>query len=180
MKLTARADFSTIAGWIAPSARVLDLGCGDGSLFAYLRESRGVTGYGIEIDDAGVLASIGNGVNVIQSDLESGLAGFDEQSGAFEIALRKTAVAIPAPQCRMEFLILKIPFYHHDTPKQATVSERRAIYDSFVAFQAGGSGRLTARVEAPLGLARRGRSGVELAACNLLFAFPLSVQVLPR
>jgi len=80
MTLSTRADFSTIAGWIAPKARVLDLGCGDGSLFAYLRESRGVTGYGIEIDDAGVLASIGNGVNVIQSDLESGLAGFDDQS----------------------------------------------------------------------------------------------------
>jgi methionine biosynthesis protein MetW len=75
-----RADFSTIAGWIAPKARVLDLGCGDGSLFAYLRESRGVAGYGIEIDDAGVLASIGNDVSVIQSDLESGLAGFDDQS----------------------------------------------------------------------------------------------------
>ena len=80
MTLSMRADFSTIAGWIAPNARVLDLGCGDGSLFAYLRESRAATGYGIEIDDAGVLASIGNGVNVIQSDLESGLAGFDDQS----------------------------------------------------------------------------------------------------
>jgi methionine biosynthesis protein MetW len=76
----ARADFSTIAGWIAPGAQVLDLGCGDGSLLAYLRASRGAAGYGIEIDDEGVLASIGNGVNVIQSDLESGLAGFDEQS----------------------------------------------------------------------------------------------------
>ena len=76
----ARADFSTIAGWIAPGAQVLDLGCGDGSLLAYLRESRGAAGYGIEIDDEGVLASIGNGVNVIQSDVESGLAGFDEQS----------------------------------------------------------------------------------------------------
>jgi methionine biosynthesis protein MetW len=80
MTLVTRADFSTIAGWVAPSARVLDLGCGDGNLIAYLRESRGATGYGIEIDDAGVLASIGNGVNVIQSDLESGLAGFDDQS----------------------------------------------------------------------------------------------------
>jgi methionine biosynthesis protein MetW len=75
-----RPDFSTIAGWIASGARVLDLGCGDGSLFAYLRGSRGVTGYGIEIDDAGVLASIDNGVNVIQSDLESGLAGFEDKS----------------------------------------------------------------------------------------------------
>jgi methionine biosynthesis protein MetW len=80
MTLVTRADFSTIAGWVAPRARVLDLGCGDGSLLAYLRESRGASGYGIEIDDAGVLASIGNGINVIQSDLESGLAGFDDQS----------------------------------------------------------------------------------------------------
>ncbi|HEX7270844.1 MAG TPA: methionine biosynthesis protein MetW [Casimicrobiaceae bacterium] len=80
MTLVNRADFSTIADWVASSARVLDLGCGDGSLLAYLRESRGVSGYGIEIDDARVLASIGNGVNVIQGDLESGLAGFDDDS----------------------------------------------------------------------------------------------------
>jgi methionine biosynthesis protein MetW len=80
MTASMRADFSTIAGWIAPGAQVLDLGCGDGSLLTHLRESRGASGYGIEIDDAGVLASIGNGVNVLQSDLESGLAGFDDQS----------------------------------------------------------------------------------------------------
>jgi methionine biosynthesis protein MetW len=80
MTLSMRADFSTIAGWIVPAARVLDLGCGDGSLLTHLRETRGATGYGIEIDNTGVLASIGNGVNVIQSDLESGLAGFDDQS----------------------------------------------------------------------------------------------------
>jgi len=80
MTLSMRPDFSTIAGWIAPEARILDLGCGDGSLLAHLRASSRATGYGIEIDDAGVLASIGNGVNVIQSDLETGLAGFDDQS----------------------------------------------------------------------------------------------------
>jgi methionine biosynthesis protein MetW len=75
-----RADFATIAGWLAPNARVLDLGCGDGSLLAYLKREREATGYGIEIDDAGVLASIRNGINVLQSDLESGLAGFDDAS----------------------------------------------------------------------------------------------------
>ena len=80
MTLSMRPDFSTIAGWIAPGTRILDLGCGDGSLLAHLRESRGATGYGVEIDDAGVLASIGNRVNVLQSDLETGLAGFDDQS----------------------------------------------------------------------------------------------------
>ena len=75
-----RADFATIAAWIARGSHVLDLGCGDGSLLAYLARERGATGYGIEIDDAGVLASVINGVNVLQSDLESGLAGFDDAS----------------------------------------------------------------------------------------------------
>src|SRR5437763_4358855 len=76
----ARADYATIAQWIDPSARVLDFGCGDGSLFAYLRGARGVTGYGIEIANAGMLASVENGVDVIQSDLERGLAGFEDAS----------------------------------------------------------------------------------------------------
>ena len=75
-----RADFATIASWIARDSRVLDLGCGDGSLLAYLARERGATGYGIEIDDAGVLASVASGINVLQSDLESGLAGFDDAS----------------------------------------------------------------------------------------------------
>jgi homoserine O-acetyltransferase len=75
-----RADFATIAGWIQPGAQVLDLGCGDGSLLAYLMRERNVRGYGIEIADDGVLASVRNGIDVLQSDLESGLAGFDDAS----------------------------------------------------------------------------------------------------
>ena len=75
-----RADFATIASWIAPGSRVLDLGCGDGSLLAYLARARGAKGYGIEIDPAGVHGSIANGIDVLQSDLESGLAGFDDAS----------------------------------------------------------------------------------------------------
>ena len=75
-----RADFATIAAWVAPGAQVLDLGCGDGSLLAYLARERNVKGYGIEIADEGVVASVRNGINVLQSDLESGLAGFDDAS----------------------------------------------------------------------------------------------------
>ena len=78
--LGGRADFATIAAWLPSAARVLDLGCGDGSLLAYLSRIRGARGYGIEIDDAGVLASVRNGINVLQSDLESGLAGFEDAS----------------------------------------------------------------------------------------------------
>jgi len=104
-------------------------------------------------------------------------AEFDARTGAFEVALRKTAVAIPAPQCRMDYLILTIPFYYPETPKQASVAERRAIYDALVALQAGGRGSITARVDAPERLARMAHGRMELAACNLYFAFPLSVRV---
>ena len=81
----ARADYATIGNWIADGARVLDLGCGDGALLAFLAEQRHANGYGIEIDDAGVLASVRNGINVLQSDLERGLAGFDD--AAFDVVI---------------------------------------------------------------------------------------------
>lgn len=83
--LPARSDFSAIAGWIKPGAHVLDVGCGDGSLLRFLKEARGATGYGVDIADDNVLACVKNGVNVIQSDLEAGLAGFD--SGSFDCVI---------------------------------------------------------------------------------------------
>jgi hypothetical protein len=102
-------------------------------------------------------------------------AGFDERSG-FEVALRKTSVAIPAPKCRMDYLILQIPTYYPENPKQASPSERRTVYDALLQIQERG-GSMTARVEAPLGLSRKGPGGAELVACNLYFALPLWVQV---
>ncbi|MFA7268078.1 MAG: methionine biosynthesis protein MetW [Sterolibacterium sp.] len=84
-----RPDFEVIAGWVQPGERVLDLGCGDGTLLKLLIETRGVRGYGVDIDDANVLAAIGNGVNVIQSNLDAGLAGFVD--GAFDhVVLSRT------------------------------------------------------------------------------------------
>jgi len=75
-----RPDFAAIAGWIKPDSSVLDLGCADGALLRYLRETRSITGYGVEIDDKSVLACVKNGVNVLQSDLERGLSGFEDNS----------------------------------------------------------------------------------------------------
>ena len=73
-------DSETIARWVAPGARVLDLGCGDGTLLRHLWQARQAPGYGVEIDDAKVLECIRNDVNVLQMDLEDGLAAFADQS----------------------------------------------------------------------------------------------------
>ena len=75
-----RFDFAVIANWIPTGERVLDLGCGDGKLLRYLRETRGIDGYGVEIDPESVLGCIRNDVDVIQIDIEGGLSGFEDQS----------------------------------------------------------------------------------------------------
>lgn len=85
LTLSGRPDFEAIAGWVKPGSSVLDLGCGDGLLLRYLGQSHKIRGYGIEIADENVIACVKNGVNVIQSDLERGLAGFDAESFDFVI-----------------------------------------------------------------------------------------------
>jgi methionine biosynthesis protein MetW len=69
-----------IVRWVAQGARVLDLGCGDGSLLQRLWAERQAPGYGVEIDDALVIQCLKNDVNVLQMDLENGLAAFADRS----------------------------------------------------------------------------------------------------
>lgn len=83
--LHERADFKVIARWITTGSRVLDLGCGDGSLLQYLCEKRAVRGYGVEISPANIVECVRNGVNVIQDDLETGLAEIEDASFDFVI-----------------------------------------------------------------------------------------------
>ena len=83
--MITRTDFEAISHWIKPESSVLDLGCGDGELLVYLEQSRHIAGYGIENDDAGILQCINNGVNVIQSNLESGLKEVGD--GAFDYVI---------------------------------------------------------------------------------------------
>jgi methionine biosynthesis protein MetW len=76
----------SIARLVPPGSRVLDLGCGDGALMAHLQANRQCTGYGVEIDDAKVHACIQRGVNVLQLNLEDGLAVFEDDS--FDVVLQ--------------------------------------------------------------------------------------------
>ena len=75
-----------LAQLVPQGARVLDLGCGDGAMLAHLQATRGCSGYGVEIDDANVLACVQRGVNVIQLNLDEGLAMFDDAS--FDVVLQ--------------------------------------------------------------------------------------------
>lgn len=76
--MSLRSDLALIAGWIRAGSHVLDLGCGDGSLLAYLQREHGVTGYGIEIDPDNIARCIARGIDVIQSDLDRELPEFDD------------------------------------------------------------------------------------------------------
>ena len=75
-----------LANLVPRGSRVLDLGCGNGAFLSLLQSQRGCTGYGVEIDDANVLACVQRGVSVIQLNLEQGLNMFDDQS--FDVVLQ--------------------------------------------------------------------------------------------
>lgn len=75
-----RTDFDAIAAWVPPHSTLLDLGCGDGSFLEFIRTRRQAKTYGVEITDSAVLACVQKGLNVIQQDLEGGLALFEDQS----------------------------------------------------------------------------------------------------
>lgn len=98
------ANQKALAALVPANSRVLDLGCGDGTLLAHLRDAKGCKTYGVELDDTNVIACAQKGLNVIQLNLEAGLAMFGDKAFDYvlqldtlpnirhtEIALRETA-----------------------------------------------------------------------------------------
>ncbi|MFY8104051.1 MAG: methionine biosynthesis protein MetW [Ramlibacter sp.] len=84
--MSDRTLMQSIARMVPEGSRVLDLGCGDGALLDLLKRERGCTGYGVEIADDNVLACVKRGVDVIQLNLDEGLAMFDDNS--FDVVLQ--------------------------------------------------------------------------------------------
>ena len=75
-----RLDLAHIQKWIAPESRVLDLGCGDGEFLDLLIRERQVQGTGLEIDEENITAGVSRGLNIVQQNMDEGLANFPDNS----------------------------------------------------------------------------------------------------
>lgn len=99
-----RSDHAIIERWIRPGSRVLDLGCGDGTLLHYLQQEKGVRGLGLEIDAANMEACLRKGVSVIEQNLDRGLHNF--QSGSFDtVLLAQTLQALSNPDALLQEML---------------------------------------------------------------------------
>jgi methionine biosynthesis protein MetW len=101
---TSRVDLLLIAEMIAPSSRVLDIGCGDGTLLRILEERRGVDGRGIELSQAGVNQCVAQGLAVIQGDADADLAYYPDLAFDYAI-LSQTIQATHNPRVVLEQLL---------------------------------------------------------------------------
>ena len=131
-----RLDFDVIAKWIKPGEKVLDLGCGDGSLLRYLRDEKGVLGYGADNDPANILACIGNGVNVIQIDLEAGLSGsedgfFDPVVMSLSLQTVRHTERLLAEMLRVgREAVVSFPNFGHRSHRKAIAAGRMPVSES--------------------------------------------------
>jgi len=131
-----RPDFDLITAWIEPGHRVLDLGCGDGSLLALLNPEKGIRGYGVDNDPDNVLAAIRNGVNVLQFDLEKGLAGVDDD--AFDhvimsLSLQTVRHTVPLVQEMLRVgheAVVSFPNFGHRSHREAIARGRMPVSEA--------------------------------------------------
>ena len=99
-----RPDLALIAAHVAPGSRVLDIGCGDGTLLEALRDRRGCDARGMEIDGGDVAACVAKGLSVIQGDADADLAFYPDKSFDYAI-LSETLQTMMRPDQALEELL---------------------------------------------------------------------------
>jgi len=135
-EIFGRFDFDVIARWIHSGERVLDLGCGDGSLLKFLMTERGIRGYGVDNDPDNVLAAIRNGVNVLQFDLERGLQGFEDDSFdhvIMSLSLQTVRHTVPLVQEMLRVgheAVVSFPNFGHRSHREAIARGRMPVSEA--------------------------------------------------
>ncbi len=99
-----RNDFRTVLDLVEPGSRVLDLGCGDGTLLQLLRARKQASGYGVEMDQRLIMECIARGLSVFQGNLDEGLRDFEDQSFDYVI-LNQTLPAVHRPAYVMDEML---------------------------------------------------------------------------
>lgn len=100
-----RADLSIISQWIKADSKVLDLGCGDGTLLEYLRDQRNVQGYGLEISPLNIEACVEKDLNVIQANLNNGLKAYFSENRFDYVIMSQTLQATEQPDLLIEEML---------------------------------------------------------------------------
>ena len=136
-----RPDLDIIQSWIAPGSRVLDLGCGDGSLLDFLKTHKQVSDTGLEIDSGNIEQCLQKGVHVIQQDLNRGLDNFE--SGSFDtVLLTQTLQAVRYPDIVIEEMlrigkngIVTFPNFGHWRSRFYLVKNGRMPVSEFMPYE---------------------------------------------
>jgi methionine biosynthesis protein MetW len=131
-----RSDFSAIAKWINSNSQVLDVGCGDGSLLEYLKKIKNAHVYGVELADDKVLACAQKNLNVIQQNLEGGLALFED--GSFDTVILSQTLQTIHQTARIlseiarvgKECIVSFPNFGHWSHRAAVISGRMPVSKS--------------------------------------------------
>jgi methionine biosynthesis protein MetW len=136
-----RPDLDIIQSWISPASRVLDLGCGDGSLLDYLKNNKKVSDTGLEIDPDNIEKCLQKGVHVIQQDLNKGLQNF--VSNSFDtVLLTQTLQAVSYPDIVIEEMlrigkngIVTFPNFGHWRSRAYLVNKGRMPVSEFMPYE---------------------------------------------
>jgi methionine biosynthesis protein MetW len=130
--LLGRSDYQIISDLIEPGTRVLDLGCGEGELLAWLAENKNVDARGVEISGAKVQKAIARGVSVYQGDIDQGLKDYPDKAFDYVILSQTLQETLRPRQVLREMLrvgrrvIVAFPNFGHWTVRLSMLWSGRA------------------------------------------------------